>query len=203
MYSVVLLAAMTTATEMPDCHRGGGGCHGCYGGCYGSCYGGCYGSCYGGACWGSSCYGYYGPGYGCYGGWGYSYGCHGCYGCWGCYGGCYGSVQMAVPVRPDLPPPKDKDEVVAAPAKAKLIVELPADAKLYIDDQLMKTGSGHRVFSTPSLERGQAYYYMVRAEVVRDGKKVEKTKRVIVRPGEDARASFMDFDAVATARAEK
>jgi uncharacterized protein (TIGR03000 family) len=102
-----------------------------------------------------------------------------------------------------VPPPKKDGKETLAPTKAKLFVEVPADAKLYIDDQLMKTGSAHRVFSTPELETGQAYYYVVRAEVTRDGKKVEQTKRVIVRPGEQAKASFADMESVATARADK
>jgi hypothetical protein len=32
---------------------------------------------------------------------------------------------------------------------------------------------------------------------------VEQTKRVIVRPGEEAKASFTDMEAVASARTEK
>jgi len=100
MYSVVLMAALTTTPAVPDWGRRGGGCMGCYAcsGCYGGwgygcsgcsgcwgCYGyGCYGGCYGGgymypAYASSGCSGYYG--YGCYGG--------GCYG-YGCYGGCNG-----------------------------------------------------------------------------------------------------------------
>jgi uncharacterized protein (TIGR03000 family) len=208
MYSVVLLAAMTTATETPDCWFRGGGCHGCYGGScyggyYGSCYGSCYGGCYGSSCWGSSCYGCYGGCYGCWGGWGHSYGCHGCYGCWGCYGGCYGSVQMVVPVRPDLPPPKDKDkEEAAVPAKAKLIVELPADAKLYIDDQPMKTTAAVRQFNTPELQPGLTYYYMVRVEVAKEGAPPQTvTRRVLVRAGEEVTADFKDMTApVATVK---
>src|SRR5262249_60878101 len=56
MYSIVLMAALTTTADVPSCgHRCGccgytAGCYGCYGGCYG-CYGGCYG-CYG-------CYGWF------------------------------------------------------------------------------------------------------------------------------------------------
>jgi uncharacterized protein (TIGR03000 family) len=71
MYTVVVLAALGSSVDLPDCgHRRhgccGGDCYGCYG-CYGCC-GGCHG------CWG-----------GCYGG------CHGCWGgCHGCWGGCYG-----------------------------------------------------------------------------------------------------------------
>jgi uncharacterized protein (TIGR03000 family) len=69
MFSMVLMAALTTGTDMPDFGRRGGrgGCCGGYGGCYGMSYGGCYGG--------------YGMGYGgCFGG-GYGMG----------YGGCYGS----------------------------------------------------------------------------------------------------------------
>ena len=209
MYSLVLMAALGAGTAgAPDCH----GCCGCWGGGYGG-WGGCYGcsGCYGG--WGG-CYGCSG----CYGGWGGNYyGCWGCYGCYGCYGctGCYGGYASpgyyapAAPTMPPagstetVPPPKKDGKESLAPTKAKLIVEVPADAKLYIDDQLMKTGSNLRVFSTPNLEAGQAYYYVVRAEVTRDGKKVEQTKRVIVRPGEEAKASFSDMEAVSTARADK
>ncbi len=72
MYSMVLMAALTTGVDMPDRR---GGCCGCWGGGgYGGCYG-CWGGCYGGwgGCWGGW--------HGCGGGWG------GCYGGWG---GCYG-----------------------------------------------------------------------------------------------------------------
>jgi uncharacterized protein (TIGR03000 family) len=75
MYSIVMMAAMTTAPEAPDFFfkNKGGGCYGCYGG-------GCYGS----GCYGSG----WGCGGGCYGGGGcmsYSAGCHG--GGWGKFGG--------------------------------------------------------------------------------------------------------------------
>jgi len=77
MYSMVLMAALTTAVDMPDRGRRGGGCCGCYGGMgmgYGG-WGGCMGMGYGGG-WG----GCMGMGYG--GGWG---------GCMGMgYGGCGG-----------------------------------------------------------------------------------------------------------------
>jgi uncharacterized protein (TIGR03000 family) len=86
--------------------------------------------------------------------------------------------------------------------RAKLIVEVPVDAKLYIDDQPMKTTSTRRVFSTPALEPGQAYYYVVRVEVMRDGKPQSDTRRVIVRAGEVAQADFNNRGAVASAPPE-
>jgi uncharacterized protein (TIGR03000 family) len=92
------------------------------------------------------------------------------------------------------PAPKKESKETMAPSKAKLIVELPRDAKLYIDDHVMKTTSGKRTFNTPSLEQGQQYYYIVRAEVVLDGKTYSETKRVLVRAGEEVRASFPELE---------
>jgi len=101
-------------------------------------------------------------------------------------------------------PNKTGDGTMNAPTRAKLVVELPADAKLFIDDMPMKTTSGKRTFSTPALEPGQAYYYIVRIEMERDGKPVSQERRVIVRSGQIARAEFKDVeaDAVRTAKAK-
>src|SRR5204862_4361157 len=83
MYSVVLMAALTTGTASEGCCFRHGGCYGgCYGG-YNGCYGGVYAGCYGGSYYNAGCYG---GSYGCYG----VYGCYGCYGGWSCYGGGYG-----------------------------------------------------------------------------------------------------------------
>jgi uncharacterized protein (TIGR03000 family) len=80
-----------------------------------------------------------------------------------------------------------------------MVVEVPADAKLYVDDQLMKTTSERRAFTTPVLDPGETYYYIVRAEVVRDGQKISRTKRVTLRAGEEARAIFAELRAPAVA----
>jgi uncharacterized protein (TIGR03000 family) len=221
MYSMVLMAALTTGTDAPDHWLRGHGC--CGGGCYGStCTGySCRGSCGGSGCSGS--YGCYGShAYGCYGScWGSSYGscwgsasysayagysCHGCYGCWGCYGCCGGyspyMMAPAVPMREVIPPPKKEGSEAKAPTKAKLIVELPSNATLYIDDHKMTAGTDHRVFNTPELDSGETYFYMLRAEVVKDGNPVTVTKRVIVKPGDAITADFRDISAptVTTAR---
>src|SRR6266542_5069093 len=171
MYSMVLMAALTTGGQTPDwCfHRSCGGyncgcyacwgCGGCHGytcsGCYGG-YSGCYGSCFGG----------YGGCWGCWGSYGYSYyscsGCFGCYGCWSCGGGCYGGGSPYYPstispgtVMPPAPNGETKQEGGATvdSNRAKLVVEVPADAKLFIDDQPMKSTAGTRVFNSPLLEK--------------------------------------------------
>jgi uncharacterized protein (TIGR03000 family) len=89
-----------------------------------------------------------------------------------------------------IPAPEKKSSL---DTRARLIVDLPADAKLFVDDQPMKTASSRRVFRTPILEPGQAYYYILRAEIVRDGTTRTATKRVILRPGEEIEASFADL----------
>jgi uncharacterized protein (TIGR03000 family) len=199
MYSVVLMAALSAAPATPS-FCWGRGCHGCYG-CYG-----CYG-----------CHGWHA--------YKYCYGCHGCYGCYGCYGwgGCYGGyacygcaapviVQPANPAPPVVPPekpkegdgekkePKENPEQASKSNQARVVVELPKDAKLYFDDTLMKTTSEKRVFRTPQLQPGQAYYYILRAEVERDGKTISETKRIIVRAGEEVSARFPELGAETTAR---
>jgi uncharacterized protein (TIGR03000 family) len=91
---------------------------------------------------------------------------------------------------PETKKPDKEEEVLA---RAKVVIEVPADAKLYIDDQLMKTTSERREFRTPALKKGETYYYEVRAEVMRDGKPISETKKVVVRAGEEATANFKDM----------
>ncbi len=219
MYSMVLMAALTAGNATPYCH-GCCGCHGGgWGGCWGGCYGGCWGGCYGGwgGCYGG-CYGCFGGCMGCYGGWGG-------YASWGGYGGAvaypgtvYGggmvpgaapSGTTTTPQGEPLPyPPEGKSksgkEETRLSNRARLVVELPPGSKLFIDDKPMKNVSGVRSFNTPDLEPGQAYYYMVRVETVRDGKPVSETRRVIVRAGQVARADFKDLEsnAIRTAQAK-
>jgi uncharacterized protein (TIGR03000 family) len=193
------------------CHGCHGGhswhhsCCGCHGWhhhhhCHGCC--GCWGYDCGGCCGGYGCWG----GYGCCGG----YGCNGYGGgCYGYYGGCcgggdwgYGGGSMmpgaapaaapagpagpGAPGAPGAPPadlPKDKKTSMAAPAS--IVVRLPADAALRIDDQLTASKSELRRFTSPELAPEKEYHYTLQAEIVRDGQKLTVTERVTVRAGEE------------------
>jgi uncharacterized protein (TIGR03000 family) len=104
-----------------------------------------------------------------------------------------------VPVPEPAPKPKEEKDKTALPTRARLIVELPADARLYIDDQLMKTPAGRRVFNTPALEPGQGYYYVLRAEIVRDGKTYTDTKQVVIRAGAEVETNFSQLELTAAA----
>jgi len=225
MYSIVLLAAMTTGGESADLGWRRGGCGGCHGGCYGGGYGGCHGGCWGNYSYGG-CHGYHPAYYGCwgsaYGGCnGYGYGGWGA-GCWGtpyggygpgwagysCYGGCggYASVAYGAPpvvVSPGEPmPPADGREKLKKKGKegseegevslgrrARLIVKLPSNAKLYIDDQPVKAAK-QKTFQTPELSDDKDYFYEVRVVVMKGTEPVIAKKRVIVRAGEVTRADF-------------
>jgi uncharacterized protein (TIGR03000 family) len=83
-----------------------------------------------------------------------------------------------------------------------LIVTLPADAKLYVDDKLTTATSDRRVFNSPGLADGQEYYYILRVEVVRDGKTQSKTKRVFLHAGDVIETSFPDLGGLVAVRAE-
>jgi uncharacterized protein (TIGR03000 family) len=220
MYSVILMAALTANTaEAPAFHwkkslgcQGGlylhgagyGSCMGCWGAAWGcgGCYGGgaSYGGCYG--CMG--CYGSYSAGGGS---------CNGCYGGWYGYGATYdggmtypGTNPMSAPA---APPPATGTPPATPPAgtppatpgtppatgrpagtSAKLIIEKPADAKIYVDERLVSSEGTRQTFATPSLDPTQAYFYMVRVEAVRDGKPVSESRRVIVRAGETVSETF-------------
>jgi uncharacterized protein (TIGR03000 family) len=173
MYSIVLMAALTTGGDMPDWGRRG--CHGCWGGCYCSCYG-CYG-CWG--CWGCC---------GCWGGY-VSWGCYGgCYGCWGGY--AYSPYHPTVTYYASAPALATSSPAVYGLAqapdwrRAQLVVNLPADAKLTIEGMPTTQTSSRRVFTSPPLEPGTPYYYTLKAEVVRNGQRMVATRDVTVRAGQ-------------------
>ena len=116
--------------------------------------------------------------------------------------GAGGASSVTPEIKPEVKP-EAKFSVPSDPKKsqsslnsdrAQLIVAVPADAKLFIDDQLIKATAGERIFNTPSLERGEKYYYEVRIEMIRDGKTISKTEKVIVEAGRSARASFLNME---------
>jgi uncharacterized protein (TIGR03000 family) len=131
-----------------------------------------------------------------------------------CWGGCsgwypgvgwqYGYNAPSTPIgpmTPAAPAPQPKPEAkpdsepdgmngALAPGGARLIVEVPADALVFLDDRPMRTPGAVRSFDTPALEAGRTYYYAVRVQVMRDGKPIVDEKRVLIRAGEVARASF-------------
>jgi len=176
MYSIVLMAALTTGADVPDCGRR----RGCYGGCYGGCYcGGYYG---GGGCYGG-CGGCYGGWGGCYGGWGGCYGSGGGYGGYGGRGGYYSTYNSAYVY--NTAPVTYQSAQSPGAASARLIVHLPAGARLTVNDAPTIQTSSRRVFESPPLQRGRTYYYTLKAEVMRDGQTLTTTQEVAVVAGRE------------------
>lgn len=100
---------------------------------------------------------------------------------------------------------RDKNaQAMLSSTNAKLVIELPANAKLFIDDMPVKVAAGVRTFNTPPLEPGKPYYYMVRIEMSRDGEPISETRRIIVHSGQIARADFKELESktVKTAQAK-
>jgi uncharacterized protein (TIGR03000 family) len=95
------------------------------------------------------------------------------------------------PAPAPAPAAGDATKKAAVNAAARVLVSLPADAKLYVDGQLTKTADkAQRTFLTPELEDGIEYRYVMKAEVVRDGQPQTETQTIVVRAGVEARAEF-------------
>jgi uncharacterized protein (TIGR03000 family) len=96
-----------------------------------------------------------------------------------------------------MPAPKTREEArIAAPAT--IVVSLPADASLRVDDYTTVSKSATRVFVSPTLNAGKEYYYTLTGEILRDGKPVVATKQISLRAGEETRV-ILEFPASAVA----
>ncbi len=162
MYSVVLMMALTTGGNTADLGRHHGGCCGETASCGGRHHRG-HGGCGGESAGCGTC--------------GASYG--GCASCGASYGGgcasCAGGVCSVASVDPTT---------------AVIVVSLPADAKLTIDDQATTSTSDHRVFVSPSLTAGKDFYYTLKAEITVNGKPTVVSKVVAVRAGEESQVTL-------------
>ncbi|QEL19693.1 TIGR03000 domain-containing protein [Limnoglobus roseus] len=185
MYSLIMMAAVASASDTSAFHWHRHGCSGCYGstvvfaarpapvvysvGCYGT------------------------PGY-VVGGWQSYHGCAGCTGScsgWGpsfysapvfvgdC-GACYSAVAT-----PTATPGASPSSGVA-----NIKIELPADAKLVVDGQTVPGAGTVRSFATPKLPAGKSFVYEMKAETIVDGITVQEDLKVVVHAGDQLEKSF-------------
>jgi uncharacterized protein (TIGR03000 family) len=77
---------------------------------------------------------------------------------------------------------------------AYLNVSVPADAKVYLQNQLMTTEGTDRRFVTPQMVNGVQHIYTVKVEVVRNGQTISKTAQAIVAAGQQVGVAVA-FDA--------
>ena len=75
-----------------------------------------------------------------------------------------------------------------------LSVWVPTEAKVFVNGAATTSQGSERRFVSRGLRRGANYAYEVRAEIVRDGKKVIDTKQIVLTSGQKASLEFA-FDA--------
>lgn len=80
--------------------------------------------------------------------------------------------------------------VPGGPDVARIDVQVPADAEVWIEDAPTAQTGPERHFVSPPLLRGRRYAYQLRARWTENGKAVEQTRDLVVRAGEHAAARF-------------
>jgi uncharacterized protein (TIGR03000 family) len=75
-------------------------------------------------------------------------------------------------------------------APARLTIELPEDAQLFVDGQATKGTGKSRNFHTPDLNQDRTYFYDLKAIITVEGQEIVEEKRVIVRAGEAVNEAF-------------
>lgn len=66
---------------------------------------------------------------------------------------------------------------------SELVLQIPENAVLFVNGVKMKTGSGLRTFRTPQLPVDQKHFYDLKLETVKDGKVTVSEKTIEVKPG--------------------
>ena len=131
-----------------------------------------------------------------------------CYGYWGgpaVYPGCYGYA--GYPGYPgyygwaaNVPSGSSAPVSTAQPASARVVVNLPPDARFFIGDRAWSLDAATHAFKTPPLSPNFRHEYTLRAEVTRNGRTVSQSKLVTVLAGKETVVEFGQFPAAELAR---
>ena len=110
-------------------------------------------------------------------------------------GGSINSI-LDTPGPADQPQPTGKDATsIDKPTAGTSVlkVQLPRDAKIFINDRLTKTEGSIRSYRSTNLEIGKEHRYNVKAVIERNGVETIETKIVKLTPGKNETIRF-DFD---------
>jgi uncharacterized protein (TIGR03000 family) len=91
---------------------------------------------------------------------------------------------------PAPPPPQGAEQISRNGDTALLIVNLPEDARIFLNGQATKSTGARRSYVTPKLQPGKEYTYEVRAEMTVNGRQVSETRQVTFAVGRQVRVSF-------------
>jgi uncharacterized protein (TIGR03000 family) len=118
----------------------------------------------------------------------------------GSTGGSHGGSSTIYRVEPgsEAPPAAGQEAPLPAPSgstqfrpsHALLAVDVPADAKVFVNGVATTSTGAHRQYVSRNLTDGFDYTYEVRAEITRNGRKIEETKTVTLRAGENTEVAF-------------
>jgi uncharacterized protein (TIGR03000 family) len=90
--------------------------------------------------------------------------------------------------------------------RAEIVVQLPAEAQLYVDQVKCPLTGEVRSFKTPALRNGAQYYYTLEVAMERNGQRITEQKRVLMTSGQRVEVDFRAFggtintDAIAAAK---
>jgi uncharacterized protein (TIGR03000 family) len=106
----------------------------------------------------------------------------------------------AIPLPPGVKDEPKKDEKkdgskkgntdAGRPARATVVLSVPARATVTVEGQALKSTGGERSFLSPELTPGQEFVYTVRAVIELSGREEVEAQRVKVTAGETSRVSF-------------
>ena len=95
-----------------------------------------------------------------------------------------------VPAAPETPPAPAAAGQTRPAGDATLTVNVPSDARVFVNGVKTTSVGSERSYISRGLQSGYDYTYEVRAEIERDGKIVEETKKVSLMAGRTARVAF-------------
>jgi uncharacterized protein (TIGR03000 family) len=95
---------------------------------------------------------------------------------------------------------RDRDDDDVSTDQARIVVRLPADARLWVDQVPCPLEGTVRAFDTPALESGQRYAYTLRVELERNGQRLQESRRVPLTAAERVEVDFNNLGAVRTAQ---
>ncbi len=89
-----------------------------------------------------------------------------------------------------VPPPMPKTSATSADESGVLTVWVPYDAKVTVNGTATKSTGSRRQFVSYGLKPGLSYKYVVKAQVVRDGKTLEDTQTAVLTAGQVTAVAF-------------
>src|SRR6186997_875786 len=79
---------------------------------------------------------------------------------------------------------------------ARVVVKLPRDARLHVDETFCPLSGERRTFDTPPLDPDRKYTYTLTVEITHEGKPVRVKQQIVVQANRTTEADFGDRAAI-------